>query len=293
MKAKWAFLLVLPLLFGACAEAPDYVAAKKEAIRLRDPIVLVHGASMGGASLKLGPVRLGEYFQFLPAFLEAHGNEVGVPHLSSDAPVSERAMILKNYLVSRFAGRKVHIIAHSLGGLDARFLVSVLRSQQVLSITTIATPHRGTPLADWAFREREQKGFWYWVLRLGGYDLQYRHFLPEVRTAAMVEFFNPRVQDMQGVAYFSVQGYGLWEDLSLSPLLWIPYLFLRGEDHPLSQEENDGLVPVSSQLWGELLVKAKLDHLGQINHHTLRPWRGDASLDLYRMILKNLAAKGF
>jgi triacylglycerol lipase len=42
---------------------------------------------------------------------------------------------------------KVNIIGHSQGGLDAR-VVAHDRPDLVASVTTIATPHQGTPLAD-------------------------------------------------------------------------------------------------------------------------------------------------
>jgi triacylglycerol lipase len=44
---------------------------------------------------------------------------------------------------------KVHIIAHSMGGLDARHLISRLGySDRVASLSTISTPHHGTRIAD-------------------------------------------------------------------------------------------------------------------------------------------------
>jgi triacylglycerol lipase len=52
-------------------------------------------------------------------------------------------------------GSKVHIVAHSMGGLDARYLVSKLSdpkgtpyAQIVASVSTISTPHRGSAVAD-------------------------------------------------------------------------------------------------------------------------------------------------
>src|SRR5262249_5187529 len=42
------------------------------------------------------------------------------------------------------AARAVHVFAHSMGGLDARYMISRLgMAKRVLSLTTIATPHRG------------------------------------------------------------------------------------------------------------------------------------------------------
>ncbi|CAO3629484.1 unnamed protein product [Cunninghamella blakesleeana] len=49
----------------------------------------------------------------------------------------------------------VNFIAHSMGGLDCRYLLSHLhhnRTYQPLSLTTISCPHRGSPVMDW-FRD--------------------------------------------------------------------------------------------------------------------------------------------
>ena len=51
--------------------------------------------------------------------------------------------------------RKANIIAHSMGGLDARHMLFNDRGQgriheSVASLTTIGTPHEGTSFADWA-----------------------------------------------------------------------------------------------------------------------------------------------
>jgi triacylglycerol lipase len=50
---------------------------------------------------------------------------------------------------------KVHLLAHSMGGLDARYLVSKLQDPDgtpyakiVTSVTTISTPHRGSAIGD-------------------------------------------------------------------------------------------------------------------------------------------------
>jgi triacylglycerol lipase len=47
---------------------------------------------------------------------------------------------------------KVHIIGHSMGGLDSRHMLFDNRNEgfhrKVASVTTVATPHRGSPAAD-------------------------------------------------------------------------------------------------------------------------------------------------
>ena len=64
-----------------------------------------------------------------------------------------RAAQLAGLLKERFPGpEKVHIIAHSGGGLDARLLAAPAPGldfgSRISSITTISTPHHGSPVAD-------------------------------------------------------------------------------------------------------------------------------------------------
>ncbi|GME68029.1 unnamed protein product [Ambrosiozyma monospora] len=49
---------------------------------------------------------------------------------------------------------KINLIAHSMGGLDCRFLISKLEKHgyEVASLTTISSPHRGTYAADFALK---------------------------------------------------------------------------------------------------------------------------------------------
>ena len=48
-------------------------------------------------------------------------------------------------------GTGVNFVAHSMGGLDVRHLISTIKptSYTPLSLTTIGTPHRGSPFMDW------------------------------------------------------------------------------------------------------------------------------------------------
>ncbi|EED82324.1 candidate lipase [Postia placenta Mad-698-R] len=55
-------------------------------------------------------------------------------------------------ILSRKApGRGINFMAHSMGGLDCRHLITHIKPAEYtpLSLTTIATPHRGSPFMDW------------------------------------------------------------------------------------------------------------------------------------------------
>jgi triacylglycerol lipase len=88
------------------------------------------------------------------------------------ASIENRARYLGNRIaeLAPSDGSAIHLVGHSSGGLDARVLLSPstlpdlagLRAR-VRSLTTLATPHYGTPLADYFARVEGQK-----LLRLFG-----------------------------------------------------------------------------------------------------------------------------
>ena len=69
----------------------------------------------------------------------------------------QRARDLREALAALPSGEPIHIVGHSTGGLDARLLTSPgvdlggeveSYATRVRSVTSICTPHRGSPLAD-------------------------------------------------------------------------------------------------------------------------------------------------
>lgn len=247
---------------------------------------------MGGSVLKIGFLDFGEYFRGIPQFFSQTKTEVYTAQLSTDSSIGERAAVLKNFLETTLKGRKVNIIGHSLGGLDARYLVSILKSNQVASITTIGTPHGGSPLSDWGMRQVKEKSLWYRFFRLVGFDLAMRRFLPEITTSFLREKFNPKVRDMPQVKYFSVRSYADYGNGTMSWYLWFPFHWLAKEPTFLPGDKQDGLVPLSSQGWGEVLATVELDHLGQMNHHEGRRSMERDSLTVYALIYDRLLGEG-
>lgn len=152
-----------------------------------------------------------------------------------------------------FRGR-IDLIAHSLGGLDARYALAHLGlARRVRSLVTVGTPHRGTPIADLALR-----GPLDWARRIVqalGLPLEAIEWLGTDALAA----FNAQVLDVPGVRYACVVG-GMHRDDSIVPLALAPaHAYLRRVAGP-----NDGLVPVASQYWGETLAEIEADHFAQI-----------------------------
>ena len=83
--------------------------------------------------------------------MEAAGNRVLVTRVQPIAGVERRARRLGEQIVRAFGDEPVHLIGHSMGGLDARRLLADESWQErILSLTTIGTPHLGSSLADFA-----------------------------------------------------------------------------------------------------------------------------------------------
>jgi triacylglycerol lipase len=251
--------------------------------KLRSPIVLVHGL-LGLTRLEVGCWTLGGYFAGIPETLRAAGNRVLVPQLSLTAGVADRALQLKSFLDQEAPGEEIHLIAHSMGGLDCRYLISRLdMADRVLSLTTIATPHCGTAFADWGVQrlERFVKPIldWFAIPHQAFHDL----------TTTCCCQFNKEVLDAPNVRYFSVAGRhdGDWR----SPEWILPHQIVYQAEGP-----NDGVVSVASATYGESIEVWQGDHLSLVNLtnpmnpvQSPRPDRGPE----YAALIRRLADEGF
>jgi triacylglycerol lipase len=97
------------------------------------------------------------YFKGLRTKLRDHKFEVYHSNVSWAAGVETRATELRENVIrilEKARAEKVNIIAHSMGGLDARHMLFNFRDsdqlhERVASLTTVSTPHEGSPFADW------------------------------------------------------------------------------------------------------------------------------------------------
>jgi triacylglycerol lipase len=250
---------------------------------LRDPIVLVHGL-LGYAEIRFGGRTLFEYFSGITSRLRSSGNRVLVPRLSMTRGVAERAEQLKQFLNQELPGKPVHLIAHSMGGLDSRYMITHLSmAERVLSLTTVGTPHRGSPVADWGLR-RLELFLQPWFRTLGIPEQAFR----DLTTTACARF-NEQTPDAPRVRYFSVAGQ--FDSLWSRPTWWPAFSVVNRAEGP-----NDGIVSVKSATYGENLVIWPGDHFNLINmpnpYEQLRGrWR-DRAAD-YAALVQRLVDEGF
>jgi triacylglycerol lipase len=172
-------------------------------------------------------------------------------------------------------GDKTHIIAYSMGGLDARYLLSPANpanlAGRVTSLTTISAPHRGSPVADLLMREANGEALTLLekVATLGlhksmtllGVPLEGLHDLTTQWTAD----FNKHYGDSPKVLYFSIAGTGRSSVPPTSVPLLAPYLYIKDK---VWGEPNDGMVAVGSSAWGDSAPDLwPADHADVIGHN--------------------------
>ncbi len=261
--------------------APSMLPQTKIA-RLDAPIVLAHGL-FGFARIGFGRITVTPYFRSIPQSLTAAGNRVLVTRVPPIAGVERRAGRLGEQILKAFPDEPVHLIGHSMGGLDARRLLADPSWQKrVLSLTTVGTPHLGTALADFA---KLRVGRVFRILSALGVDPQ--GCLDVTRSAA--RRFNRTHSKPLPLPCFSVAGKPTPETVCWP--LTRTFAALTELEGP-----NDGLVPVDSALaFGTPLPDWPVDHLRQMNwmerdeaHRPLAP-----PVELYSHLLAHLASLGF
>jgi pimeloyl-ACP methyl ester carboxylesterase len=266
------------------------------------PIVLAHGIARFDIFsvnlrkvLKLPDDKFSdkfEYFKGIKTLLEAPENGFKVFHPNQDfaGPVEVRAEQLKQRVIEIMASEgvnKVHIIAHSMGGLDSRhMIVDKGMAEHVATLTTIGTPHSGTSLASL-------------VNTLGGFStrLILSAFINvgglDDLTIKACNKFNLHAEDQEARNGVFYQTYASSESRqSVFTPLKGAFDFIQD-----NEGDNDGLVPVASQKWKSELVASdgtrkaitqkdfpvRADHLNEVGWWDIEE-NIDPTLDILELI---------
>ena len=93
------------------------------------------------------------YFRGIRSRLREQGFNAHHAHVPFAASVADRANELRREtqrILQETGAERLHIIAHSMGGLDARRMIADCKetAKSVASLSTIGTPHLGTAFAD-------------------------------------------------------------------------------------------------------------------------------------------------
>ena len=181
------------------------------------------------------------------------GNRVLVTRVPSIAGVEQRAGRLGEQILRAFPDEPVHVIGHSMGGLDARrLLADPAWQRRILSLTTIGTPHLGTALADFA------------KLRVGRIFrlLSSWESIPRVASTSPAAPRDDSTASTRRPPDLAVHLGGRQPDARNGVLA--PHAHFRRTLG--ARRTNDGLVPIDSALaFGTPLPHWPVDHLRQMN----------------------------
>ena len=334
MKFSTSPLHVLALVgafsLAACAsEAAEMHAVTDSAETTPDPsgapypIVLMHGMA-GFGQLKVGPVEV-TYFKNVVQDLTKRGESVFVtivPPYDTSEVRAEAAAAQIDQILKTTGKKKVNLIGHSQGGMDARVLASpngLGYGDRIASITTVATPHRGSEVAqaildavdvlpDGATDDVLDGALK--LLEITAYELKTDAHIraqgTELTPSYMANTFNPKYVDDARVVYKS---YGGRTNLQ-------PGLSSCGdstyENHPLDLDaaqpalvglaaflydgirakDNDGLVTIDSARWGTFEQCIPADHLQEVGQFGAFNYTFD-QVAFFRSVVERVRTAGF
>jgi triacylglycerol lipase len=214
------------------------------------PIVLSHGM---GTQAKV--VHLIDYWWEIPNSLEDQGARVYITSVNAMDTSAAKGLAWKQQVLQILAisgASKVNVIGHSHGGIYTRYAITNLgMAGKVASLTTIASPHRGSVIADMIMKvipnsmEPLVGDILDLVMSLimgdtngnsvgNGYEL--------IRSN-MINVFNPNTPNVSGV-YYQSYAYKIKNILG-GGMMGITWLAMKPYEG-----DNDGLVSITSAQWG-------------------------------------------
>lgn len=232
---------------------------------LRYPVLLCHG--FGALASLFNPSPLHE----TAMILRSHGIKAFAPNIVPYATIEIRAaawgkIIAK--LLESIPEKKIHIVAHSMAGLDIRYALHRLQfHDHVASFITFSSPHHGSPLADLALETPEllRKPFIKLTDFLGtktypSINSDARGALHQLSPDYVINTFNKECPPVDKTPLFSItSSCGLGTDTPIGTALhsFNKYIYEK-------EGENDGFVSRNSSAFGEVLFHTDLSHYEQI-----------------------------
>jgi triacylglycerol lipase len=261
-----------------------------ESVSLKYPIVLVHGII---AHDRPGIIK---YWGKIPQTLREAGARVFFGNTDSWGDYESNAKLLKitiDGILSETNSDKVNIIAHSKGGLDARYFIwKYGYGNKVASLTTVSTPHHGAELADMIYRRKivhtriAKKAITLFGKLYGDKNPDLFTVNYQLTTDYM-NTFNKNVL-MDDKVYY--QNFYTIMKNSLDDILFSnSYRKIKK-----ISGDNDGFVSECSAKWGDNSVKIEggISH-GEILDYKLRKISGVHIPGIYKKIVHGLCEKGF
>lgn len=269
--------------------------AESMACATRYPLIMVHGVGFRD-------LRYFNYWGRIPRALQRNGAVVYYGHQEAWGSIEENAQAIREKIqevLEEQSCGKVNIIAHSKGGLDSRYLITVLgMGDKVASLTTISTPHRGSQLLyvidrlpRWAY-DRITSMINTAFRKVGDKNPDSGAAARQL-SPAYAAAFNQDVPDDPRVYYQSYTS--VMKNMFSNWILGIPYAILKRAS---GGQPNDGLVCVESAKWGDFQGVFANKYRRGIAHGDIidlqrEDYKGFDVTEAYIGIVAGLKEKGF
>lgn len=235
-------------------------------LKSKYPIFLCHGFGAIGSLVKPSPLHD-------PCMLmRKRGIVAFAPNVVPYASIETRAnnwVRLIREVCETYQFEKVNVVAHSMGGLDMRHAICHLGvADKIESLTTIATPHHGTFLADLVLKTPEilagpigEIVDWFGNNVYPNEKSNTIGSVEQLTLNYVREQFNHDTPDPQNIPIYSYSAaVGRGTNYPLNPI----FKFQNSQIYD-QEGENDSFVSVKSAQWGTYLGCINLSHLNQIN----------------------------
>lgn len=228
-------------------------------------------------------------FRHLQKVLRAKGFNVYISKQDALGSIEENGIKLRDEILEIIKKEnvpKIHIIAHSKGGLDARYCIDKCgMDKYVLSLTTLSTPHRGSVMASNLLKMPHFLAvmlnlYWNIFFRLIGDEKPNLIVAAKELTPEYLEKFNQNVLNREGVYYQSYAAVPLKKQKSY---LSFPHFLMK----KFGKKDNDGLVDLESAKWGDFKGTIPAYHHYFVRKRPTKK-KDDIINNLYANILKDL-----
>ena len=273
----------------------DEIQIESDICSTKYPIILIHGVGFRDFTYL-------NYWGRIPNALIKNGADIYYGSQEAFGTVEHNAYNIKKKIlqvIRETGAEKVNIIAHSKGGLDARYAISRLNmGRYVASLTTISSPHKGVRFVDYACRFPERfyrfvaKTIDKYFLSIGD-DVSDFYSSTRMFSTEASRKFNEKVKDVEGIYYQSYAS--VMKNMFSDYVLSIPFLLIKLTEG----RDNDGLVSVESAKWGNF-KEAFMNNVGSrgISHGDIvdfrrEDYKGFNVVEKYIEIVSELKNMGY
>jgi len=261
-------------------------------IQLNYPVLLCHG--YGGFSMLISPSPMHESCMRLrERAIHAFAPNI-VPYAVIEIRAEQWVEVIHK-LQNQYGYEKMNVVAHSMAGLDMRYAITHLNiADSVASLTTVASPHRGTNLAELVLTApdtiKERLGEladWFGESIFPSEKSNAVAAVQQLTREYVTEKFNPNTPDLEDIPLFSYSAaVGKGTDEPLNPIY-------RLQNQLIYQNEgvNDSFVSVESAKWGKHLKTLDISHLEQIDIQVSKERKPKVDA-FWNHLVKNLKENG-